>query len=93
MAAEQGVAEAQYNLGICLFYGNGCEKNPEEAVKWFRMAAEQEHADAQFSLGTCLDKGIGCEKNPEEAENWFRMAEQGKKRTSQQEMKLLFIAL
>ena len=40
-AAEQGDAQAQYNLGVCYEKGIGVTKNPEEARKWFREAAEQ----------------------------------------------------
>lgn len=39
--AEQGNAEAQYNLGICYDNGYGIEKNIEEAVKWYRKAVSK----------------------------------------------------
>jgi TPR repeat protein len=45
-AAEQGHAPAQYNLGVCYYYGNGVPQNYREAVRWIRKAAEQGHADA-----------------------------------------------
>ena len=38
--AEQGDAEAQFNLGSCYDNGEGVEMNKTEAVKWFRKAAE-----------------------------------------------------
>ncbi len=41
--AEQGDAQAQYELGLTLDY--------DQAAKWFRKAAEQGHADAQFFVG------------------------------------------
>ena len=34
MAAEQGDASAQYNVGIFYYYGHGVDRNPEEAIKW-----------------------------------------------------------
>ena len=46
--AEQGVAEAQYNLGLC--YDNGLDPNYAEAVKWVRKAAEQGQAEAKTAL-------------------------------------------
>ena len=77
-AAEQGDAQAQYNLGVCYANGNGVEKNLSEAVKWWRKAAEQGFAQAQFNLGVCYDFGKGVEKNPTEAVKWYRKAaEQG----------------
>ena len=77
-AAEQGDAQAQYNLGNCYAFGKGVEKNLSEAVKWWRKAAEQGDAQAQFNLGVCYANGDGVEKNPTEAVKWYRKAaEQG----------------
>ena len=38
-AAEQGDAEAQYNLGVMYDKGEGVPKNNVEAYKWFNLAA------------------------------------------------------
>ena len=76
--AEQGLAEAQNNLGNCLYKGSSCTVDKVEAVKWFKKAAEQGHAEAQNHLAYCLVKGIGCAENKAEAFQWFRKAaEQG----------------
>ena len=40
-AAEQGIAEAQFQLGNCYFNGEGVREDKTEALKWFRKAAEQ----------------------------------------------------
>jgi TPR repeat protein len=40
-AAEQGHAEAQYNLGFMFHYGQGVEPDYEEAFEWYKQAAEQ----------------------------------------------------
>ena len=40
-AAEQGNADAQYNLGIMYSFGKGVPEDDAEAAKWFRKAAEQ----------------------------------------------------
>ncbi len=50
MAAEQGDAAAQYNLGTLYFNGQGVPKNYAEAEKWFRLAANQGNAMAQTAL-------------------------------------------
>lgn len=77
-AAEKGDAWAQYQLGLCLEYGNGVAKDAKEAVKWYRKAAERESAPAQLRLGSCYENGIGIEKNFSEAMKWYRKAaEQG----------------
>ncbi|MBQ3332976.1 MAG: sel1 repeat family protein, partial [Thermoguttaceae bacterium] len=64
-AAEQGDAEAQFNLGYCLQRGIGCKKNPRKAMWWFHAAAKQGNAEAQYEFGDCLVRGIDCKKNPQ----------------------------
>ena len=72
--AEQGNAEAQFNLGFCYDDGRGVAKNAREAVKWYRKAAEQNYAPAQFNLGYCYANGQGVEKDIAEAYAWFSIA-------------------
>ena len=50
LAAEQGYAPAQYNLGVMYANGEGVAKNDEQAVKWYRKAAEQGDEDAKKLL-------------------------------------------
>ena len=49
-AAEQGYANAQYNLGAMYYNGEGVRQDKSEAVKWFRKAAEQGYTPAQNAL-------------------------------------------
>jgi len=49
-AAEQGHAEAQYNLGICYEDGDGVEWSYTEAEKWYAKAAAQGHEEAKLLL-------------------------------------------
>ena len=72
--AEQGDAEAQFNLGWCYDDGRGVAKDYVEAVKWYRKAAEQNFAPAQFNLGYCYANGQGVKKDKEEAVEWYRKA-------------------
>ena len=51
LSAEQGNADAQYNLGFRYAIGLGFPQDEAEAVRWFRLAAEQGNADAQNNLG------------------------------------------
>jgi TPR repeat protein len=79
MAAEQGDAMAQYNLGWRYADGRGAPADKAEAVKWYRQAAEQGHADAQAHLGYCYYMGAGVEKDWAEAYKWEDLARaQGK---------------
>ena len=77
--AENGDAEAQYQLGFNYFHGyDGVKEDHEEAVKWYRKAAEQGHVDAQILLASCYSKGEGVSLNHAEAAKWWRKAaEQG----------------
>ena len=54
LAAEQGEAIPQFNLGVMYDGGEGVPQDDREAVRWFRLvrlAAEQDFAGAQFNLG------------------------------------------
>lgn len=59
--AEQGDAEAQYQLGCCYANGLGVEIDMVEAVRWFALAAEQGVALAQHALGNCYYYGYGVD--------------------------------
>ena len=77
-AAEQGLATAQCNLGICYRNGDGVTQDYYEAVKWYRKAAEQGLARAQNNLGLCYEYGDGVTKDSTEAVKWYqKAAEQG----------------
>jgi TPR repeat protein len=76
--AEQGHAEAQFNLGLMYYNGQGVPKDDAKAVKWYRKAAEQGNADAQNNLGVMYVKGQGVPQDYKEAVKWYRKAaEQG----------------
>ena len=55
--AEQGDAEARYNLGVMYDNGQGVPRDYVEAVKWYRKAADQGHAAAQLNLGFIYNSG------------------------------------
>jgi len=50
-AAAQGHPLAQVQLGNCFLLGDGVEKNPVVAEKWYRRAAETGNASGQRCLG------------------------------------------
>ena len=77
-AAEQGLAEAQYNLGVMYAKGEGVPQDHAEAMRWYRRAAEQGDASAQGILGHMYYNGIGFPQDHAEAVRWYRRAaEQG----------------
>jgi len=76
--AEQGNAEAQFNLGFMHANGQGVPQDYAEAVRWYRLAAEQGNAVAQAILGFMHANGQGVPQDYAEAVRWFRLAaEQG----------------
>ena len=74
LAAEQGYASAQTNLGFMYADGRGVPKDDAKAVKWFRLAAEQGHAQAQYNLGFMYADGRGVLKDRILAHIWFNIA-------------------
>ena len=50
--AKQGIAETQYNLGVCYYNGDGVVTNKAEAVKWFRILVKQGCVAEQYVLNT-----------------------------------------
>ncbi|WP_371926156.1 hypothetical protein [Pseudomonas sp. LPB0260] len=49
-AAEQGNANAQFNLGARYANGLGVAKDLQTAAYWYRLAADQGHAKAKERL-------------------------------------------
>lgn len=72
--AEQGNAEAQFNLGQSYEHGRGVPKDYAEALRWYRLAAEHGDPFAQFDLGNHYSEGIGVPKSEKEAVRWWELA-------------------
>lgn len=54
--AEEGNAQAQYNLGAMHANGDGVTQDYQEAAKWWKLAAAQGHALAQTNLNALYEK-------------------------------------
>lgn len=72
--ADQGLAVAQFVLGVMYGGGHGVPQNYAEAAQWYRRAADQGWPEAQTFLGMMYAQGQGVAKNDAEAANWFRKA-------------------
>ena len=57
--ADQGMALAQFSLGLMYANGKGVHQDSTQAVNWFHKAADQGNADAQVNLGAMYAKGQG----------------------------------
>lgn len=73
-AANLGLKEAQFNLGMMYISGKDVPQNDEEAVKWLSRAAERGHINAQYNLAVLYYSGEAIAQNFEEAVKWFRVA-------------------
>jgi TPR repeat protein len=50
LAAAQGDAAAQFNLGVKFENGQGVAQDKAEAIRWYRLAAAQGEATATATL-------------------------------------------
>jgi len=72
--AEQGVADAQHNLGLMYGNGQGVAQDYKTAVKWYTLAAKQGDADSQYNLGVIYANGIGVAQDFKTAVKWYTLA-------------------
>lgn len=78
--AKQGDMNAQYLLGLMYQYGQGINRDYQEAIGWYRKSAEQGNINAQVNIGCMLYNVSWLHKNYDEAVQWFsKAAEQGNK--------------
>jgi|GEM_PF-683324 len=68
-AANQGNAEAQYQLGN-LYENSQLPKDYKAAANWYLKSAQQGSAKAQARLGMFYSNGLGVAQNPNEAILW-----------------------
>ena len=75
IAAEQGDANAQCELGQRYLWGNGgASVDKVESARWYRKAAEQGIVKAQRQLADYYKNDEGVTKDVVEAVKWYRKA-------------------
>jgi len=72
--AESGNALGQLRLGYFYSLGRGVEKNPVQAVSWYRKSADQGNSTAMNNLGIAYSSGRGVEKDESQGAKWYRAA-------------------
>jgi TPR repeat protein len=61
-------------MGMLYHNSLGVDRDPVEAVRWWRRGAEAGDADGQAMLAAALHLGLGVERNPIEAFVWLTRA-------------------
>lgn len=74
VAAEAGLADAQYALARDYRSGSGISKNLEKARHWAKTAAEQGHPVAAYLYGVMLFNGDGGPRERENGIDWVKKA-------------------
>jgi len=74
MAANEGLASAQYNLGLMYLNGSGVSQDDKTAFKWIQKAAIQRHVNAEYHLAVLYAKGQGVTRDREVAIEWLKIA-------------------
>ncbi len=89
-AAEQGLTEAQHELGMCYAAGAGVKKDKQEALTWFEKAANNNHIYSQYVVGRYYQKGKWTEQNPKKAFESFKKAAENDFPSGQYELGLCY---
>jgi hypothetical protein len=74
LKAEQGDANAQYNMALLYQAGKSVPKDPEMAEMWYVRAAKQGNVLAQYNLARMYYDGQGVPQNYGAALKWFTKA-------------------
>jgi TPR repeat protein len=74
LAANQGLADAQFTLGFMYAHGQGVSQDYAEAVKWYQLAADQGYTLSQANLGNAYVRGQGAPRDFVRAYMWFSLS-------------------
>jgi TPR repeat protein len=74
--AEQGNADAAYNLALIHQHADGVAYDAAAALRWYRVAAERGDKSAQIRLGLMYQNGEGVPADAAQAHHWFTMNRQ-----------------
>lgn len=70
--AEQGNAQAQFNLALMYHGGLGVKRSEQQAVAWYQRAATNGSKEAQEFLAVGYQEGwFGLPRDRQQANYWF----------------------
>ncbi len=67
ISANEGNAEAQFDIAYAYFNGEGIERDYASAAMWFKRSARQNYAKAQYNLAYCYMNGCGVPRDYDKA--------------------------
>lgn len=71
-SANQGDAEAQFQLARVYDLGQEVTYSISQAFRWYKAAAENNHHHSQFLLGYLYCRGLGINKDRNTANYWLK---------------------
>ena len=72
--ANQGDADAQFNLALLNYHGVGTPQDTRYAIYWYTKAAEQGHVHDQYNSGHMYEYGDGGPQDYKQAFFWYTKA-------------------
>lgn len=74
-AADNGVAQAMNDIGLCYEEGQGMHVDYDKALEWFKKSVEfGGGACAEFNVSRCYRYGLGVEVDKDKADAWQNLA-------------------
>lgn len=73
-SAQAGNKDAQYELGMMYFDGNGVARNYSTAFQYLKPLAEAGYTKAYYPVADMYHRGNGVSKDRNAAEKWYKKA-------------------
>ncbi len=73
-AAQEGLADAQYEVGKSLFRGEGCKTDVKKGIEWLTLAARANNPQSQYFLGVSMLGSEQFKQNKAQAVEWLNHA-------------------
>jgi TPR repeat protein len=91
VAAGQGNALAQVEIGNLYGMALGVPQDYAEALRWYRLAAAQGNAEAEDQIGFFYLSGWGVPQDSAQALKWFRKAADQGNEVAQRNIGMMFL--
>jgi len=87
--AERGEPYALSMVGQHYHNGNGVDRDPAEAMRWYRRAADRGFAPAMFNIGCLYEVDGNINPDAAQARHWYRTAAEHSDRDAMYRLALL----